>query len=208
MLGHYTTGAWLLLNRADETLAFVDQGSQIAVLAGVLGLEPRLTGPEPVGLPITPYPMGSARPATRAPPGEPRVKDTQTLPRPPIEAGGSEGGPRKGQTAACETGAIRRTTQPHPARDEQHQDEVDTVLGDRHGELPPGHLRDGERPLEVTEEDGDPEGQQVVEDVQGDAGLEATHEDDHEPRHQTECEAVEEQGEVLGHRVPARTALR
>ena len=28
-------------------------------IAGVLGLEPRLTGPEPVGLPITPYPMGS-----------------------------------------------------------------------------------------------------------------------------------------------------
>jgi hypothetical protein len=27
-------------------------------IAGVLGLEPRLTGPEPVGLPITPYPMG------------------------------------------------------------------------------------------------------------------------------------------------------
>src|SRR5690625_4970268 len=29
-------------------------------IAGVLGLEPRLTGPEPVGLPITPYPMGTA----------------------------------------------------------------------------------------------------------------------------------------------------
>src|SRR3954468_11729683 len=29
-------------------------------LAGVLGLEPRLTGPEPVGLPITPYPMGGS----------------------------------------------------------------------------------------------------------------------------------------------------
>src|SRR5438552_739865 len=28
--------------------------------AGVPGLEPRLTGPEPVGLPITPYPMGSS----------------------------------------------------------------------------------------------------------------------------------------------------
>ena len=26
--------------------------------AGVPGLEPRLTGPEPVGLPITPYPNG------------------------------------------------------------------------------------------------------------------------------------------------------
>jgi hypothetical protein len=29
-------------------------------LAGVPGLEPRLTGPEPVGLPITPYPNGIA----------------------------------------------------------------------------------------------------------------------------------------------------
>jgi hypothetical protein len=28
------------------------------VPAGVPGLEPRLTGPEPVGLPITPYPNG------------------------------------------------------------------------------------------------------------------------------------------------------
>src|SRR3954449_11651090 len=27
-----------------------------AIFAGVLGLEPRLTGPEPVVLPITPYP--------------------------------------------------------------------------------------------------------------------------------------------------------
>src|ERR1700745_576853 len=31
--------------------------------AGVPGLEPRLTGPEPVGLPITPYPKGNARPS-------------------------------------------------------------------------------------------------------------------------------------------------
>src|SRR6516165_2164550 len=30
-----------------------------AELAGVPGLEPRLTGPEPVGLPITPYPTGT-----------------------------------------------------------------------------------------------------------------------------------------------------
>jgi hypothetical protein len=29
--------------------------------AGVPGLEPRLTGPEPVGLPITPYPKGTRR---------------------------------------------------------------------------------------------------------------------------------------------------
>src|SRR5262249_32988848 len=28
-------------------------------VAGVPGLEPRLTGPEPVGLPITPYPIGA-----------------------------------------------------------------------------------------------------------------------------------------------------
>ena len=30
-------------------------------LAGILGLEPRITGPEPVVLPITPYPTGSTR---------------------------------------------------------------------------------------------------------------------------------------------------
>src|SRR5580698_9537723 len=34
---------------------------QLSWLAGVPGLEPRLTGPEPVGLPITPYPMGARR---------------------------------------------------------------------------------------------------------------------------------------------------
>src|SRR3954463_9878677 len=50
------------MHRADETLTSGEHGSQIVVLAGVLGLEPRLTGPEPVGLPITPYPMGSAHP--------------------------------------------------------------------------------------------------------------------------------------------------
>src|SRR5580693_7416285 len=33
---------------------------QLSWLAGVPGLEPRLTGPEPVGLPITPYPNGIA----------------------------------------------------------------------------------------------------------------------------------------------------
>ena len=32
-------------------------------VAGVPGLEPRLTGPEPVGLPITPYPTGPGLPA-------------------------------------------------------------------------------------------------------------------------------------------------
>src|SRR3990170_4089671 len=37
--------------------------------AGVLGLEPRLTGPEPVGLPITPYPIGRG-------PSEPPDEDT------------------------------------------------------------------------------------------------------------------------------------
>src|SRR5262249_15445697 len=35
--------------------------------AGVPGLEPRLTGPEPVGLPITPYPMGSGQRGPDAP---------------------------------------------------------------------------------------------------------------------------------------------
>src|ERR1700691_5020117 len=36
-------------------------------LAGVPGLEPRLTGPEPVGLPITPYPTGSGHRGPDAP---------------------------------------------------------------------------------------------------------------------------------------------
>ena len=47
--------------------------SYLAILpAGVPGLEPRLTGPEPVGLPITPYPngkhaaWGAARPRSLA----------------------------------------------------------------------------------------------------------------------------------------------
>src|SRR4051794_20924169 len=57
------------MHRADETLTFAEHGSQIVVLAGVLGLEPRLTGPEPVGLPITPYPMGWARPTSAWPAG-------------------------------------------------------------------------------------------------------------------------------------------
>src|SRR2546430_11836199 len=35
--------------------------------AGVPGLEPRLTGPEPVGLPITPYPIGVGLRARSAP---------------------------------------------------------------------------------------------------------------------------------------------
>src|SRR5262249_31316551 len=33
--------------------------SRHSQVAGVPRLEPRLTGPEPVGLPITPYPMGA-----------------------------------------------------------------------------------------------------------------------------------------------------
>src|SRR6478736_2152768 len=56
-------GGLFRAHRADATLSAAPRESQIVVLAGVLGLEPRLTGPEPVGLPITPYPMGSARSA-------------------------------------------------------------------------------------------------------------------------------------------------
>lgn len=37
-----------------------DQRARCNNLAGVPGLEPRLTGPEPVGLPITPYPIAAA----------------------------------------------------------------------------------------------------------------------------------------------------
>ena len=42
-------------------------GGRAVWLAGVPGLEPRLTGPEPVGLPITPYPMGSSHRGSVAP---------------------------------------------------------------------------------------------------------------------------------------------
>ena len=37
----------------------------VVSLAGVPGLEPRLTEPESVGLPITPYPMGTREKYTR-----------------------------------------------------------------------------------------------------------------------------------------------
>jgi hypothetical protein len=50
-------------------------------VAGVLGLEPRLTGPEPVGLPITPYPMGSER--------EPTCDCTGAVEPQPIDPDGS-----------------------------------------------------------------------------------------------------------------------
>ena len=78
MLGRYTTGAKLSWT-AFETLAkavVTDQipgsrGREIRDLAGILGLEPRLTGPEPVVLPITPYPNGGGLSAalTMAPEG-------------------------------------------------------------------------------------------------------------------------------------------
>src|SRR3954452_18399810 len=48
------------VNTRGETVSVTPQTQQIPArgrdLAGVLGLEPRLTGPEPVVLPITPYP--------------------------------------------------------------------------------------------------------------------------------------------------------
>ncbi len=59
MLGRYTTGP----RHASVQRTHVRGGNGTDVpdhfTAGVPGLEPRLTGPEPVGLPITPYPMGS-----------------------------------------------------------------------------------------------------------------------------------------------------
>jgi len=48
-----------LHNGAIERTSLEDLST--GLIAGVLGLEPRLTGPEPVGLPITPYPMGISR---------------------------------------------------------------------------------------------------------------------------------------------------
>ena len=51
------SGAWRLgMNKRGHRIV-----SALATpLAGVPGLEPRLTGPEPAGLPITPYPNGIA----------------------------------------------------------------------------------------------------------------------------------------------------
>ena len=55
------TGGRAVMLRHEQARTFVasalapSPGSQAA---GVPGLEPRLTGPEPVGLPITPYPNG------------------------------------------------------------------------------------------------------------------------------------------------------
>src|SRR5215203_5527411 len=54
-------------------------GTQVvcAPRAGVPGLEPRLTEPETVGLPITPYPMGAES-------GQPRIPNLRTVPQIPV----------------------------------------------------------------------------------------------------------------------------
>ena len=49
------TGATALRGRRPRPL---DDGDLLRCCAGVPGLEPRLTEPESVGLPITPYPKG------------------------------------------------------------------------------------------------------------------------------------------------------
>src|SRR6266508_2682736 len=56
------TGATALRGRRPRPL---DDGARR--LAGVPGLEPRLTGPEPVGLPITPHPTGPSGPQPSGP---------------------------------------------------------------------------------------------------------------------------------------------
>jgi hypothetical protein len=62
-------------------------GQQAAFAAGVPGLEPRLTEPESVGLPITPYPKGHERPLAPVqfsrigPAGQSRSPDTPGGPR-------------------------------------------------------------------------------------------------------------------------------
>ena len=62
-----------------------------------------------------------------------------------------------------------------------HQDTSETVQG----------------ALQVAEDDRDAEGEQVVQDVQRDPGLEPADEDDDQAGHQSEREPVEEQREVL-----------
>ena len=64
MLGHYTTGPCVLMAIASEQTVELAQHNDAAsctrpCVAGVPGLEPRLTEPESVGLPITPYPKAA-----------------------------------------------------------------------------------------------------------------------------------------------------
>ena len=72
MLGRYTTGPLASVRPTQQA----DQAPEAYQLhchsserdcraAGVLGLEPRLTGPEPVGLPITPYPIAGVAAGAR-----------------------------------------------------------------------------------------------------------------------------------------------
>src|SRR4051812_49452916 len=84
---------------------------EIALLAGVPGLEPRLTEPETVGLPITPYPKGRAAPrgagtelypmaaeGRRAPPGPAGQAPPPPGPRAPPAGPRPPGRPRRRAT--------------------------------------------------------------------------------------------------------------
>src|ERR1022692_3462206 len=74
--------------------------------AGVPGLEPRLTGPEPVGLPITPYPIGPGSQCPLAPVQHSRSsarRRTRTLPLPYWPAGA---GRRHDRTMAASKPAL------------------------------------------------------------------------------------------------------
>src|SRR4051794_26270398 len=88
-------------------------------LAGVPGLEPRLTEPETVGLPITPYPMGGTsrrrrRPYPTARRPEPPTRVGRVTPPPPGARDRAHGGPapRCGSRAA----SGRPSARPRPRR--------------------------------------------------------------------------------------------
>src|SRR6266496_2464539 len=82
--------------------------------AGVPGLEPRLTGPEPVGLPITPYPIGVGRQARSAP-----VKSSRTGRGGQSDPGASGPGSTPGLTGSAEAvpGLSRRLAVTRPRHD-------------------------------------------------------------------------------------------
>ena len=89
--------------------------------AGVPGLEPRLTEPESVGLPITPYPMGAARPGDQRP--------SSITGRPfPAQSAAARGSERPVQRARRS-----RPSDPRPAQqlDRLEQRRRDAPPGDR-----------------------------------------------------------------------------
>src|SRR3954470_1015366 len=88
---------------------------ELQFLAGVPGLEPRLTEPETVGLPITPYPMGGTSRRRRRPYPTARGRVAPTPGRPvslraPVRGRRASGGPAPRCASRAAAGA--RTAPP------------------------------------------------------------------------------------------------